>query len=119
MIGIILSWLVQAFAVWVTSLILPAFRIRDGKSALVIAAIFGLLSYFLGTLFYIVFGIATLGLALLFSFVARLIINAILLKITDAITDRLTIDGFGWALVAAALMAGIGSVGEWAVKILV
>lgn len=34
----------------------------------------------------------------LLAFITRWIIDAILLKITDAMSDTLTIDGLGWAL---------------------
>lgn len=114
---ILLSWLVLAFAFWLTAVILPAMKVRSVGSTLIIAAIFGVLNFFLGWLFYFVFGIATLGLAWLFSFITRWIVNAIILKITDAMTDRLTIDGFGWTLVAAALISGIGTVAEGLIRL--
>ena len=34
----------------------------------------------------------------LLAFITRWIINAIILKITDSLTDKLTVDSFGWAL---------------------
>ena len=119
MLEFILSWLVLAFAVWVTSLILPAFRLKGTASALIVAVLFGVLNFFLGWFFFAVLGIATLGIGFLFAFITRWIVNAIILKIADAATDHLTIDGFGWALVAAALMSAIGTVGEWAVHLIV
>ena len=35
-----------------------------------------------------------------------------MLKITDGLTDHLTIDGFGWALGGALMMSLIGTLGE-------
>jgi putative membrane protein len=116
MVEILLSWLVMAFAVWVTAEVLPGVKVKSVSSALFIAAIFGILNFLLGWLFFTVFTIATLGIAWLLAFITRWIIDAIILKITDALTDKLTIDGFGWALAAAAMMAIIGTVGEWAIK---
>lgn len=112
-IEFLVSWLILAFAVWATAAILPKVHIKSFGSAIVVAAIFGILNFFLGWLFFTVFTIGTLGLAWVLAFITRWIINAILLKLTDALTDKLTIDGFGWALVAAALMSLIGTVGEW------
>lgn len=114
--GLVLSWLILSLAVWVTAMVLPGFHLKDGKSALLVAAIFGVLNFFLGWLLFTVFAVATLGLALLLAFITRWIINAILLKITDAVTDHLTIDGFGWALGGALMMSALGTAGEWVVN---
>lgn len=114
--SLILSWLILSLAVWVTATVLPGFHVKNFGSALLVAAIFGVLNFFLGWLFFVVFTIATLGLALLLAFVTRWIINAILLTITDALTDHLTIDSFGWALGGALMMSVLGTAGEWLVR---
>jgi putative membrane protein len=113
--SILLSWLILSLAVWVTALVLPGFHVRSFGSAIVVAAIFGLLNFFLGWLIFAIFTVATLGLAWLFAFITRWIINAILLKLTDAMTDRLRIDGFGWALAGALMMSALGTLGQWLV----
>ncbi len=115
--GILLSWLVLAFAVWLTAAVLPGVHIRGFVSALVVAALFGVLNFFLGWLFFAVFAVATLGIAVLLAFITRWIINAILLKIVDSLTDRIKIDSFGWALGAALMMSFIGSVTEWGLRV--
>jgi putative membrane protein len=115
-VGLILSWLILTLAVWVTAMVLPGFHVKDFTSAIIVAAIFGLLNFLLGWLFFAVFAIATLGIALLLAFITRWIINAILLKLTDALTDRLSIDGFRWALIGALMMSLIGTLGEWLVR---
>ncbi|MBN1238956.1 MAG: phage holin family protein, partial [Gammaproteobacteria bacterium] len=67
----------------------------------------------LGWLLFGVFTVATLGIAWLLAFITRWIINAILLMLTDRLTDHLKIDGFGWALGGALMMSAIGTLGEW------
>ena len=47
---------------------------------------------------------------------ARWIINAILLVLTDKLTDHLKIDSFGWALAGAFVMSLVGTIGEWLVR---
>lgn len=106
----------MALAVWLTATILPGVHVKNLPSTLIIAAIFGVLNFLLGWLFFTVFTIATLGLAWLFAVVTRIIIDAIILKMTDATTDRLKIDGFGWAVGAAVMISVLGSLGEYAVK---
>ena len=113
---LLLSWLILAFAFWVTAVVLPGFHVKSPGSALVVAALFGVLNFLLGWLFFAVFTVATLGLAWLLAFITRWIINAIILKITDALTDKLTLDSFGWALGGALMMSVIGTVGEWLLR---
>jgi putative membrane protein len=112
----ILSWLILSFAVWVTDALLPGFHVKSAKSALLVAAIFGVLNFLLGWLLFAIFTVATLGLAWLLAFITRWIINAILLVLTDKLTDHLKIDSFGWALGGALSMSLIGTLGEWVVR---
>ncbi|TXD38826.1 phage holin family protein [Lujinxingia vulgaris] len=114
--GILLSWLVLTIAVWLTALILPGVHIKGFGSAILVAALFGVLNFLLGWLFFTVFAIATLGLAVLLAFITRWIINAIILKLVDAMSDSIKIDGFGWALVAALVMSAAGSLAEWGIR---
>jgi putative membrane protein len=111
--SILLSWLVLSVAVWVTAMVLPGFHVKSFRSAIIVAALFGVLNFLLGWLLFAVFTVLTLGLAWLLAFITRWIINAILLKLTDRLTDHLRIDGFGWALVGALMMSAIGTIGEW------
>ena len=113
---LLLSWLILSLAVWVTDAVLPGFHVKSFGSALLVAAIFGILNFLLGWLMFAVFTIVTLGLAWLLAFITRWIINAILLVLTDKLTDHLTIDSFGWALGGALMMSLVGTIGEWAVR---
>lgn len=113
---LILSWLILSLAVWVTDAVLPGFHVKNAKSALLVAAIFGVLNFLLGWLLFAIFAVATLGIAWLLAFITRWIINAILLVITDKLTDHLKIDGFGWALGGALVMSLVGTLGEWIVR---
>ncbi len=113
---LLLSWLILTVAVWITAAVLPGFHVKSFGSAFVVSALFGILNFFLGWIFFVLFTIATLGIALLLAFITRWIINAILLKIVDALTDRLSIDSFGWALGGALMMSALGTLGEWLVR---
>lgn len=113
---LLLSWLILSFAVWVTAAVLPGFHLKGFGNAVIVALILGVMQFLLGWLFFTVFTIATLGLAYLFAFITRWIILAILLKLTDALTGRLKIDNFGWALGGAFVMSLIGTLGEAAIR---
>jgi putative membrane protein len=108
--SLIISWLILSLAVWVTAAVLPGFHVKDFKSAIIVAAIFGVLNFLLGWLLFAVFTLATLGLAWLLAFITGWIINALLLALTDRLTDRLKIDGFGWALGGALLISIVAAV---------
>lgn len=111
--SILVSWLILSIAVWITAAVLPGFHVKDFVSAVLVAAIFGILNFLLGWLLFAVFTVVTLGIAWLLAFITRWIINAILLMLTDRLTDRLRIDGFGWALGGALMMSAIGTFGQW------
>ena len=108
--GLLISWLILSAAVWLTAAVLPGFHVKDFKGAVIVAAIFGLLNFFLGWLLFAILGVATLGLAWLLWFVTRWIINALLLAFTDRLTDHLKIDSFGWALLGALVISVVSSV---------
>lgn len=109
----LLSWLILAAAVWIAAVVLPGMKVRGGASVLLVAAIFGVLNFFLGWLLFVVIGIGTLGLGFLLAFLTRLVVDAVLLKLIDGLTTRLSIRGFGTALLAALIMAGVGTAGEY------
>jgi putative membrane protein len=113
---LILSWLILSVAVWLTAAILPGFHVKNFGSAVLVAAVFGVLNFLLGWLLFAVFTVVTLGIAYLLAFITRWIINAVLLVLTDKLTDHLHIDGFGWALGGALMMSVLGTIGEWLVR---
>lgn len=110
---LLFSWLILSVAVWVTAAILPGFHVKSFGGAIFVAALFGIFNLLLGWLFFTVLTIATLGLALLFAFLTRWLINAIMLMIVSAATDHLKVDNFGWALLGALLMSGVGTGAQW------
>ena len=114
--NLLVSWLILSVAVYLTAAILPGFHVKSFGGAFLVSAVFGILNFFLGWIFFVVFAIGSLGIAVLLAFVTRWIIDAIVLKLTDAMSDTLTIDSFGWALGGAALMALLGTLGEWMVR---
>lgn len=114
--SVLLSWLILSIAVWITAAVLPGFHVKDFISAVLVAAIFGVLNFLLGWLLFALLTVVTLGIAWLLAFITRWIINAILLMLTDRLTDRLKVDNFGWALGGALMMSAIGTLGEWLIR---
>lgn len=114
--SMITAWLVLTAAVWITALVLPGFKVQGLGGAMTVAALFGLLNWAIGWLLFVAIGISTLGIGFLLAFATRWLVNAIVLKVVDGLTDRLTIDGFGWALAAGACMSGVGTAAEYLLK---
>ncbi len=111
--SLLITWLITSLAVWVTAAVLPGFHVKNFGSAILVAAIFGILNALLGWLFFAVFTIATLGIAWLLAFLTRWIINAIMLKFTDALTSHLKIDNFGWALLGALVISIVSAASQY------
>lgn len=114
--SLLLSWLVLSFAVWLTAVLLPGFHVKNFVSAVIVAAVFGVLNFLVGWLLFALLTVVTLGLAWLLAFITRWIIDAILLIVTDRLTDHLKIDSVGWALGGALMMSVIGTLGEWLLR---
>lgn len=112
MINILVSWLVLSLAVWVAAAVLDRVRIKDTVSVVIIAAAFGILNFFLGTIFFWILGLATLGIGLLFAFITRWVVDALLLKMVDKFTDHIEIDGMAPAFWAALIMSLFGSAAQ-------
>ncbi|HWB81118.1 MAG TPA: phage holin family protein [Nannocystaceae bacterium] len=114
--SLLISWVVLTLVVLLTAAILPGITVRGFGGALVVAALFGLLNVGIGWLLFIAIGIGTLGLGFVLAFVTRWIVDAILLKLVDAISGSITIASFGHALLAALVMSGIGTLVDWIIR---
>lgn len=109
--GLLISWVTVGLGLWVADRLIPNFEITgDWKSYAVVAAVLGILHFLIGWLLYLVFGVLTLGLGFLFSFVTRLFVGAVVLKLADALSERLTIRGFVpafWGALVLAVTSGL------------
>ena len=113
MLHFILQWLVLTVAFWITSQVMPGVRVKSFGSAVIVAAIYATLSVLLGWLLFAVFSVGTLGLGYLLSFITWWIIGALMLLLTDKISSRFSVSGFGTALIASALIALFSAGGRW------
>ena len=107
LIALLLRWALIAVAFALTAWIVSGMEVTGGFWAYVwIALLFGIVNALLGTILRILtFPLIVLTLGLF-----ALIVNAIVLSVTDAITDNLTIDDFFWTTILAALVLAIVTV---------
>lgn len=109
--GILISWATIAAGLWLSDKLLDGFKIKGGiGSFLLVAAVFGILNFFLGWLVFFLIGVGSLGLGFLFAFLTRLVVTALMLKLADAVSSRLEIRSFKVAFFAACVMALAGFV---------
>ena len=116
MIAFLIKWLILSAAFWGTAQILPGVKVKSFGSSIVVSAIFGLLSFFVGWFLFAFLTITTFGLAYLLAFLTWWVIGAVMLLMTDAMTDRFEVSGFGVAMLAALVIAILNSAGHWLVS---
>ena len=106
---LVVRFLVIAAAVWVVAAVVPGVVVREGvDSYLVIALIFAAVNLLVKpvlTLLSFPLLLLTLGLFLI-------VINAAMLGLTAALTDRLTVDGIGPAVLASLVISAVTWVGD-------
>jgi uncharacterized membrane protein YvlD (DUF360 family) len=104
---LVVSLVVNAISVFVAAWILPGLEVGDFWRALLAAAVIGVLNAVLSPLVAAVrlpYTVAT-------SFLLVLVLDAVILMLTDDATDQeIRVVGFGWALVAAVLISAIATV---------
>lgn len=105
---LLLSWFILTLGVLAAAKLIPGVSVPDFWDAVLVAAVFGILNVLLAKALFVIFGIVTLGIGFLLFFITTWVVNAILLKLTDALTDKITIRGFGNALLAALVISGVG-----------
>lgn len=103
-----LKLIITALSVIITSYFLPGVSVASFLIALIVAAVLALFNAILKpvlVLFTIPLTILTLGLFLL-------VINAVIILLTDALVPGFDVDGFWWALLFSLILSLIVSVFE-------
>ena len=105
--GLLISWAILAVTFAVTSWLLPGVDVTGGAWGYIwVSLLFGIINVIIGTILRILtfpLTVITLG---LFS----IVVNAILLSITDGLSDTLTIDDFFWTAIWAAIIVSVVTV---------
>ena len=105
-----MNWIIQlllnAGLLLLVARVMPSVKIKDFTTALLVALVIGLLNATIGFLLRLPLNILTLG---LLSFFIRLIVLAIVIKITDKLFPGFEVKSFTTALILACIMAIAGS----------
>ncbi len=105
-LSLVIRWLILAFAVWVAAKIVGGLYLEGWKSALIVAAILGLLNLYVRP----VLTILTLPLTILTLGLFLIMVNAILLGLTSWVASWFSgihfhVHGFGAALFGAIIIS--------------
>ena len=104
---LLIRWAVLAVAFAITAWLLTGVDVSGGFGAyLWVSALFGIVNAIIGT----ILRIFTLPLIFLTLGLFSILINALLLQITDALTSHFTIDEFWWTAIWASIILSIVSV---------
>jgi putative membrane protein len=105
--GLLVNWLLLAVAFALTSWLLSGMDVSGGVWGYIwVSALFGIVNTIVGSILRLLtlpLTVITLGISLFF-------VNAILLELTDALSDHLTIDDFFWTAVWAAIILATAQV---------
>ncbi len=106
---LLLQWILYALSFVIVSKLLPGFHVRGFGSALVVAAVYGVLHVLL---FRVLVFLAFIPVFLTFGLFI-FVINAFLLFLTDALLEQFEIDSFLTALVGAVLLTVLNGIWRW------
>ncbi|MFC1839487.1 phage holin family protein [Thermodesulfobacteriota bacterium] len=109
MIHALWNILLLGVAVFLVAELLPGIRLKNFGTAIIVAIVYSLINYLIGWLLVLLslpFIIITFGLF-------KIVINALLLLITDKVIDDFEIDGIGITFMAALLISIVDSILRW------
>ena len=103
--SIIVKWTLSAVAVLIAAYILPGVSVASFWSALIVAVVLALLNALLKPILVVLtipITVVTLGLFLL-------VINALIILLTDSLIDGFSVSNFWWALIFSFLLSILGA----------
>ncbi|MEJ7559138.1 MAG: phage holin family protein [Pedobacter sp.] len=103
----LLQLLLNAAIILGMAYVLPTVRIKNFTTAILVALVIGVLNATVGFLLRLPLNIVTLG---FLSFVVRLVVTALMIKLADIVFSDFEIKGFMPAVIIAVVMAIVGSI---------
>lgn len=104
--GFIVQLLLNAAVLLLLAKIMPSVKVRSYGTAIGVALVIGLLNATIGAIIRFPLNLVTL---FLISFVVRLIVTALMIKLTDKFFSGFEVRGFTAALIIAVVMAIVGT----------
>jgi putative membrane protein len=108
---VIINILLLSVAIFLVATLMPTIKIKSYGTAIVVALVYSVINFLVGWLLTFI----ALPLIWITFGLFKLVINAVLLWMTDQLVDDFKIKGIGSTLVAAVLITVIDSVLKWMV----
>ena len=104
--------LIDSIVLLLAAKLLSGVHLKGFKTAIVVALMIGILSFFLSWLFTLILNLATLGIFyfLGLGFITRTIAYAIIIELADKLSSDFKTDGFMSSLWLAILLAFVGGI---------
>ena len=111
---LLIRWAVLAGAFAVTAWLVSGVDVSGGAWGYIwVSLLFGIVNVFIGTILRIL----TLPLTLLTFGLFLIVVNALLLELTDALSSHLAIDDFFWTAIFAAIILSLATMLlDWVVR---
>jgi len=106
---LIVNWILSAIGLLIVAYIVPGFEVSSFTSALVAAAVIGIINATLG----LVLKVVTFPLTVLTLGIFWIVINAFMLEIASAIVRGFHVRSFGAAFLGAILLSIINMIFRW------
>ena len=103
MLVLIVRWLVITVAILIAATIVPGIRVESLTTAIIAAAILGIINTFLRPVLLIL----TLPLTILTLGIFTFVLNAFMLLLVAYFVQGFEVDGFGWAFLGALIISTV------------
>lgn len=99
--SLIIRWILNTLALLLVATVVPHFHYASWVSLAIAAAVLGLLNALVRPILFVL----TLPITVITLGIFLIVLNAIMLKLTDFFVPGFRIDGFGWAIVGAIVLS--------------
>ena len=115
MVTWLLHIIIDSIVLLLAAKMLPKIELKGWKTAIVVALLIGILSFFLSWFLTVILNVATLGIFyfLGLGFITRIIAYAIIIEIADKLSKDFKTYGFMPSLWLAVLLALVGAIVDW------
>lgn len=103
---LLINWLISGLAVFIASRILPGVSIADLKTALVVAAVLGIINVFVKPILTLL----TLPITLLTFGLFSVVVNAFIIILVDGFVTGFSVSGFFTAVIFSLVLSLVNSV---------
>lgn len=103
--AILINWFISGMAVFAAAYILPGVHVDNFMTALIVALILGIINAVIKPILFFL----TLPITIVTFGLFALVLNALMILITDALVSGFIVDGFFWALLFSFLLSLINS----------